>query len=1079
MIKIKNVSFSYPSKEGNIESLKNINLEIDKGEVIVLCGESGCGKTSLTRVINGLVPNFYEGEMVGEVTVLGQDVSHQPLEVTSKVVGSIFQNPRSQFFNIDTTGEVVFGCENQALPKEETLQRLDKVKNLFKLEDLLNRSIFELSGGEKQRIACASIYASEPEVFVFDEPSSNLDAYSIKLLKNALEILVKNGKTVIIAEHRLFYLSDIATRYIYMREGKIEHEFTPSEIKALSKEKRTEMGLRNITLEDVKSEKHDFIQNETRKDKLSIKKLKVNYDNVVALDLENLNIPFGKIIALVGANGAGKSTLANAVVGLDSDMEKILLNDKMISKNERLKRGFMVMQEVGHQLFTESVSEEVKLNIPEENYFKIDTTLEKLSLTKFKNRHPNTLSGGEKQRVAIASSVCADKKIIVYDEPTSGLDYKNMMVTSSLIKEMSEETDVSLVITHDIEFILNCCDYIIEIENGNSHRSYPLDEEGKARLFKFFDKNPKKTKKRKENNTLKKILNYAGNNKKYIYSAIGLLFFSTVCGILPYFFLNELIVSLIEKSFVWGTALSLILGIGISLLLKVVLYGAGLGLSHLGAFKTLYNIRKAFSKNMASHPMGHIMSEGTGKYKKSFVEDITTLEVPLAHMIPEGVPYICGTLMTLIIVFVVDWRVGIALLLMIPLGFIPMILMMKASLSKIDSYYASKENLNNILIEYVAGMEAIKIFNKANSSYKQLADAVISSRDFTVDWSNNSVKYMSVIYSLLPCTLLLPLPLAVLLFINGKMELASLTLVIMLALSLSEYLLKLINFLPSATQIGYMLKQIESVFIHDDVKNGDYDEMSKDSSVEFSGVSFAYENKDVLKNINLKIPQNSICAVVGESGSGKSTLAKLLMHFWDIEEGSIKIGGRDITEFTFENLMNHLSYVSQENTLFEGTIYENIAFAKEGISREEVIEACKKANVHDFISSLDSGYDTNVGMLGNKLSGGERQRITIARAIIKNAPIVILDEATAFADAENEFLIQEALSKLLVGKTVIIIAHKLHTVIKANQIVVLSDGEILACDIHENLLETCSVYENLWKINEESMDWDLGGEADV
>ena len=1079
MIKIKDVSFSYPSKDGNATCLKNINIEINKGEVIVLCGESGCGKTSLTRLINGLIPNFYEGEMTGEVTVLDQNVSNQPLDITSKIVGSIFQNPRSQFFNIDTTGEVVFGCENQALKKDETLNRLKKVTNLFKLDDLLDRSIFELSGGEKQRIACASIYASEPEVFVFDEPSSNLDAYSIKLLKNAIEILIEKKKTIIIAEHRLFYLSDIATRYIYMREGKIEREFTPSEIKALSKEDRAELGLRNITLEDIKAEKHNSTLETTRKDRISIKNLKVNYDDVVALNISNLNIPLGKTVALVGANGAGKSTLANAIVGLDSDMEKILLNDKLFHKNERLKRGFMVMQEVSHQLFTENVIEEVKLNIPEENHCKIETVLEKLSLTKFKNRHPNTLSGGEKQRIAIASAVCADKKIIVYDEPTSGLDYKNMIATSSLIKEMSGEVDSSLVITHDIEFILNCCDYIIEIENGNTHRSYPLDAVGKERLFKFFDKNPKKTRKKVEEKPMKKILTYAGKNKKYIYSAIVLLFFSTVCGILPYFLLNELIVSLIEGNFIWNIAIGLILGIGISLLIKVLLYGAGLGLSHLGAFKTLYNIRNCFSKNMASHSMGHIMSEGTGKYKKSFVEDITTLEVPLAHMIPEGVPYICGTLITLIIVFVVDWRVGIALFLMIPLGFIPMIFMMKSSLSQIDGYYASKENLNNTLIEYVAGMEAIKIFNKANSSYKQLSDAVISARDFTVDWSNNSVKYMSVIYSFLPCTLLLPLPLAVLLFINGKMELGSLTLVIMLSLSLSEYLLKLINFLPSATQIGYMLKQIENVFIHDDVKSGDYSEMTEDASIEFSDVSFAYEDKVVLKNINLNIPQNSICAVVGASGSGKSTLAKLLMHFWDIEEGEIKIGNRNITDFTFENLMNHLSYVSQENTLFEGTIYENIALAKEGISREDVIKSCKKANVHDFITSLENGYDTNVGMLGGKLSGGERQRITIARAMIKNAPIVILDEATAFADAENEFLIQEALSKLLVGKTVIIIAHKLHTVVKANQIVVLSDGEILACDVHENLLKTCKTYEKLWKLNEESIDWDLGGEENA
>lgn len=578
---------------------------------------------------------------------------------------------------------------------------------------------------------------------------------------------------------------------------------------------------------------------------------------------------------------------------------------------------------------------------------------------------------------------------------------------------------------------------------------------------------------------MKKILSYAGKDKKYIYSAIMLLLFSTICGIIPFFLLNTIIVRLIEGQFVLGEALRMILGIGLCLLMKTLFYGGGLGLSHLGAFNILYNIRKSFSENMARHPMGHIMSEGTGKYKKSFVEDISSLEMALAHMIPEGVPYICGTIFTLISIFIVDWRIGIVVLIMIPISMIPMMLMMKVSMEKIPDYYRSKEKLNSTLVEYVSGMEAIKIFNKTTSSYNRLHDSVISAKDFTIDWSHVTAKYMSVLYSLLPCTLLLSLPFAVFLFVQGKMELSALTLIIMLALSLSEPLLKLVNFLPSVTAVDFALKQGENIFVHEDVKCGDYDKMSTDCSVEFCDVSFAYDQKNVLKNINLKIPENSICAIVGASGSGKSTLAKLLMHFWDIEQGIIKIGGKDISEFTFENLMNHISYVSQENNLFEGTIFENIAIAKEGITKEEVISACKKANCHDFIVGLENGYDTNVGMLGKKLSGGERQRITIARAIIKNSPIVILDEATAFADAENECLIQEALSKLLVGKTVIIIAHKLYTIAKANQIVVLKDGEIEMCATHQELLEKSPIYEELWKISEESVDWDLGGDINV
>ena len=1076
MIKINNVSFSYPTNEKNDYSLKNINLEINSGEVIVLCGESGCGKTTLTRVINGLIPNFYEGEMTGEVVVAGESVTTQALEITAKTVGSIFQNPRSQFFNVDTTGEVVFGCENLNLEKEETLERLRCVSSLFEIDELLNRSIFELSGGEKQRIACASVYASNPDVFVFDEPSSNLDAHSIKLLQNAIELLVKQNKTVIISEHRLYYLADLATRYIYMKDGQIVREFLPFEMKTLSSDNRKSMGLRNISFSDIVEDKQTLHSHFINSGNLKIDSLKVKYQKMVALDISKLRIPKNKVVALIGENGAGKSTFANALVGLEQCEDSIVLDDKALSKKQRLKKGFMVMQEVGHQLFTQSVEEELALNIPEENLKNIGTVLELLSLEKLKDKHPLSLSGGEKQRVAIASSVCAGKEIIIYDEPTSGLDYKNMIKVSQLIKETTQDTDCSIVITHDLEFILNSCEYVVELKNGNFASTYPLDDEGIYRVCEYFEKQQKPQGKIYEESSMKKILHYAGKDKKYIFSAIVLLLTSTICGIVPFFLLNNIIIDLIEQQFDFQKSLPFILGIGIFLFAKILFYSAGLGLSHLGAFNILYNIRVIFSSKMTKHPMGHIMSEGTGKYKKTFVEDISSLETALAHMVPEGVPYVCGTIFTLVAIFIVDFRIGFVQLIMIPLSMIPMILMMKVSMEKIPDYYKSREDLNSTLVEYISGMEAIKIFNKADSSYSKLSKSVTNAKEFTIDWSNETAKYMSVLYSLLPCTLLFSLPLAIFMYVKGVMELSDLTLIIMLCLSLSEPLLKLVNFLPSVTAVDFALKQCEKVFLYEEVRCGDFNELSNNYKVEFQDVSFAYEENLVLKNIDLTIEQNSICAIVGASGSGKSTLAKLLMHFWDIEQGKILIGGRNITEFTFDNLMNHISYVSQENNLFEGTIFDNIAIAKENITKDEVITACKSANCHDFIMSLENGYDTEVGTLGKKLSGGERQRITIARAIIKNAPIVILDEATAFADAENEALIQEALSKLLMGKTVIIIAHKLYTIAKANKIVVLNDGEIEMCDTHNNLLRKSETYKKLWRISEESIEWDLGGE---
>ena len=574
---------------------------------------------------------------------------------------------------------------------------------------------------------------------------------------------------------------------------------------------------------------------------------------------------------------------------------------------------------------------------------------------------------------------------------------------------------------------------------------------------------------------MKKILEYSKGNHGYMVSAIIFLFVSTICGIIPFYLINNVIVSLLEDTFVLKDALQLIVYAGVLLVLKAVCFGAGLGLSHIGAFNTLYTIRSKFAKDMAKHPMGHIINEGTGQYKKAFVEDVSSLEGALAHMIPEGIPYIFVVILTISAIFVADYRIGIALLIVIPISMSPMAYMMKVGLEKMPKFYESRSILNSNLIEFISGMEVIKIFNKTNKTYSKLYDSIIGAKDFTLDWCKVTWKSMSVLYSALPCTLLLPLPVAIYLFYNGEITLSTLTLTTMLSLSIGEPLIKLINFMPSIPMLGFALNKVHEIFNHEDVKSGNFNEKIDKCDIEFKDVRFGYNEKEVIKGVNLNIPHSSICALVGPSGGGKSTIVKLLLHFWDINSGSIKIGGHDITEFSFDNLMDHITYVSQDNTLFEGTILDNILIANDKLTKEEVIEICKKANCHEFISKLEHGYDTNVGQLGSKLSGGERQRITIARAMIKNSPIVVLDEATAFADAENEFLIQEALSKLLINKTIIIVAHKLHTITKADQIVVINKGEIEQVGKHEELLNTSNTYKKLWEQNQQSVEWDLGG----
>lgn len=483
MLKLENVSFTY-TKE-NPGGVSNINLNIEKGEFIVLCGESGCGKTTITRLINGLIPHFYEGEMEGMVTIDGKDVSKEPLYETAKIVGSVFQNPRSQFFNVDTTSEIAFGCENFGLPEKEIKKRVRKTVNSFNIEKLLGRSIFNLSGGQKQKIACASVAAMEPEIFVMDEPSSNLDILSIFELREILKKLKEEGKTIIVSEHRLFYMKGLVDRFIYINNGKIHSEYKANEFEALSDEKRMEMGLRVYSLEKIKFEGNLSKENK----ELQLKNFYFAHKNQPeTLHIKECKIPEGRIVAIIGNNGAGKSTFARCFCGLEKRCGEVLYNGKLMKPKDRLSNCYMVMQEVNHQLFTESVYEEIKISMEEENQALEESYLKKLDLFQYKDRHPMSLSGGQKQRVAIASAIASNRSILLFDEPTSGLDYRHMKEVASLLKELQKEGKTLYVITHDFELILDCCTDIIHLEDGKIKEQYSMDKKGLLKIKKYFVK---------------------------------------------------------------------------------------------------------------------------------------------------------------------------------------------------------------------------------------------------------------------------------------------------------------------------------------------------------------------------------------------------------------------------------------------------------------------------------------------------------------------------------------------------------------------------------------------------------------
>lgn len=495
MIEIKNVNFHYAGLEQ--AGLYDFNLSVADGECLLLCGASGCGKTTVTRLINGLIPHFFKGELTGDVLVNGLDIKQQELYNLAGIVGSVFQNPRSQFFSVDTDGEIVFGPENVGLPKTEILSRKDQVVRELNLNALLDRSLFDLSGGEKQKIACASVAALLPDIIILDEPSSNLDWVAIRDLRDAMKLWKSQGKTIIISEHRLWYLKDIIDRAVYMNKGHIVHEWTKKEFYTLTEEALKSYELRPVTLEErfIHQFSDDAVGNMTPHKNNSVsekrgevinlfnfyfaytprkylfikKKLTPSDEAICDLRIPHLTVRKGEIIGIIGNNGSGKSTFLRCLCGLEKTcIGRLEISGKNYVKRKLTKICYMVMQDVNHQLFTNSVISEVLLSMEKPDKALAEKILESLDLDEFKEKHPMALSGGQKQRVAIASAIAAKAEILLFDEPTSGLDYRHMCEVATLLKKLSATGKTIFISTHDPEVIALCCNRVIRITDGKA-----------------------------------------------------------------------------------------------------------------------------------------------------------------------------------------------------------------------------------------------------------------------------------------------------------------------------------------------------------------------------------------------------------------------------------------------------------------------------------------------------------------------------------------------------------------------------------------------------------------------------------
>lgn len=568
----------------------------------------------------------------------------------------------------------------------------------------------------------------------------------------------------------------------------------------------------------------------------------------------------------------------------------------------------------------------------------------------------------------------------------------------------------------------------------------------------------------KKKSAVEWLLEFAGKQKgEYILSVLFALG-GVICSLMPYFIMIDLFKELLSSQPNKSWCIQQCIMMGIWWLVRYLLHSISTTLSHHATFHVLANIRERLLSKLATLPLGTVLSRSSGSYKNIIVERVEATETTLAHLVPEMTSNLIGAIVMLIIIFVMDWRMGLSMLIVVPLGLACFALMMNGYEEYYSNTIVKTKILNDTAVEYINGIEVIKAFGQSKTSYQKFVIAAKEGAYCFIDWMRNSLFGQTGGMTIFPATLIGVIPVGCLLYMNGSLSAENFLAIIIMSFAVMQPIMTAFSYTDDLAQVQAILNEITSILDEKDLERPSVaKELPKDNSIEVKDVHFGYKDKEVLHGVSLNIKPGTVNALVGPSGSGKSTIARLIASLWNVDSGSITLGGVDLKDLPLQDCVDRIAYVSQDNYLFDMSVMENVRLGKKDASDEEVIEACKKCGCHEFIESLENGYQTMCGSSGSHLSGGEKQRISIARAMLKNAPIIILDEATSYTDPENEAIIQSSLASLIQGKTLLVIAHRLSTVSDADCIFVVNEGNIIASGTQQELLETCPLYKDMWE----------------